>query len=142
MSSFNGATLLITGGTGSFGNTVLKYFLETDVGEIRIFSRNEKKQDDMRHGLQVSHLEQAKKVKFYIGNTERPEALDKGCFILSGITTKGLLQSVELAVAMNANGDYRISVPDYKDTNVSAKVVKIIQSYKDTINRFVWRKEI
>lgn len=75
-------------------------------------------------------------------STERPEALDKGCFILSGISTKGLLQSVELAVEMNRNGDYGIPVPDYTDTNVSAKVVKIIQSYKDTVNRFVWRKRL
>ena len=73
-------------------------------------------------------------------STERPEALDKGCFILSGISTEGLLQSVELAVEMNQNGQYGIAVPDYTDTNVSAKVVKLIQSYKDTVNRFVCRK--
>lgn len=74
-------------------------------------------------------------------STERPEALDKACFILSGISTEGLLQSVDLAVSMNENGDYGIPVPDYIGTNVSTKVVKIIQSYKDTVNRFVWRKE-
>ncbi len=74
-------------------------------------------------------------------STERPEALDKACFILSGINTEGLLQSVDLAVSMNADGDYGIPVPDYIDINVSAKVVKIIQSYKDTVNKFVWRKE-
>lgn len=68
MSCFNGATLLITGGTGSFGHTVLKRFLETDIGEIRIFSRDEKKQDDMRHELQAHYLDVARKVKFYIGN--------------------------------------------------------------------------
>lgn len=73
-------------------------------------------------------------------STERPEALDKACFILSGISTEGLLQSVDLAVEMNRNKDYGIPVPDYLDTNVSTKVVKIIQSYKDTVNRFVWRK--
>ncbi len=73
-------------------------------------------------------------------STERPEALDKACFILSGISTDGLLQSVDLAVSMNENGDYGIPVPDYVDTNVSTKVVKIIQSYKDTVNKFVWRK--
>lgn len=73
-------------------------------------------------------------------STERPEALDKGCFILSGISTEGLLQSVELAVEMNQNGQYGIAVPDYTDTNVSVKVVKLIQSYKNTVNRFVWRK--
>ena len=74
-------------------------------------------------------------------STERPEALDKGCFVLSGISTKGLLQSVGLAVSMNENGDYGIPVPDYLDTNVSTKVVKIIQSYTDIVNRFVWRKD-
>lgn len=68
MSEFNGATLMITGGTGSFGHTVLKHFLQTDIGEIRIFSRDEKKQDDMRHELQAQYPEQAEKVKFYIGN--------------------------------------------------------------------------
>ncbi len=74
-------------------------------------------------------------------STERPEAMDKGCFILSGISEKDLLQAVDMAVAMNQNGDYGIPVPDYIDTNVSTKVVKIIQSYTDTVNRFVWRKE-
>lgn len=56
MSAFNGATLLITGGTGSFGHTVLKHFLTTDIGQFRIFSRDEKKQDDMRHDLQAKYL--------------------------------------------------------------------------------------
>lgn len=74
-SSFNGATLLITGGTGSFGNTVLKHFLETDIGEIRIFSRDEKKQDDMRHELQQHHSGYAKKVKFYIGNVRNLQSV-------------------------------------------------------------------
>ena len=73
-------------------------------------------------------------------STERPEAMDKGCFILSGIRTEGLLQAVELAVAMNRNGDYGIPVPDYTDTNVSVKTVKIIQSYMEQVNQFVWRK--
>lgn len=75
MSSFNGATLLITGGTGSFGHTVLKRFLETDIGEIRIFSRDEKKQDDMRHELQEHYLDVARKVKFYIGNVRDPQSV-------------------------------------------------------------------
>ena len=75
MSEFSGATLLITGGTGSFGNTVLKHFLETDIGQIRIFSRDEKKQDDMRHELQAFHPDHAKKVKFYIGNVRDPQAV-------------------------------------------------------------------
>ncbi len=73
-------------------------------------------------------------------STERPEALDKACFVLSGIGTSGLLQSVELAVSMNKNGDFGTPVPDYTDTNVSTRVVKIIQSYTEAVNRFVWRK--
>ena len=75
MSEFSGKTLMITGGTGSFGNTVLKHFLETDIGEIRIFSRDEKKQDDMRHELQAKHPETANKVKFYIGDVRNPQSI-------------------------------------------------------------------
>ncbi len=68
MTAFSGATLLITGGTGSFGNAVLKKFITTDICQIRIFSRDEKKQDDMRHNLQLKYPENANKVKFYIGD--------------------------------------------------------------------------
>lgn len=68
MSAFEGKTLLITGGTGSFGNAVLNRFLKTDIGEIRVFSRDEKKQDDMRHEFQVKMPEVADKIKFYIGD--------------------------------------------------------------------------
>ncbi len=75
MSIYNGATLMITGGTGSFGNTVLKHFLNTDIGEIRIFSRDEKKQDDMRHDLQIRYPEYAGKVKFYIGNVRNAQSI-------------------------------------------------------------------
>lgn len=73
-------------------------------------------------------------------STERPEALDKGCFILSGIDTKGLLQAVDTAVEMVRNADNGIPVPDYVDENVSDKVVKIIQSYVGVVNKMVWRK--
>ena len=73
-------------------------------------------------------------------STERPEALDKGCFVLSGIDTEGLIQSIDLAVDMVKNGDNGIPVPDYVDTNVSSKVVKIIQSYVGVVNKMVWRK--
>lgn len=73
-------------------------------------------------------------------STERPEALDKGCFVLSGIDTVGLLQSVDLAVEMVKNGDLGIPVPNYVDTNVSDKVVRIIQSYVGVVNKMVWRK--
>ena len=75
-------------------------------------------------------------------STERPEALDKACFILSGIDEKGLLQSVDTAVEMNRAGDYGIPVPDYIEENVSSKVVKIIQSYTGVVNKMVWRKDI
>ena len=68
MSVFKDKTLLITGGTGSFGNAVLNRFLRTDIGEIRIFSRDEKKQDDMRHDFQARMPEVANKIKFYIGD--------------------------------------------------------------------------
>ncbi len=75
-------------------------------------------------------------------STERPEALDKACFILAGIDGKGLLQAVETAVEMNRNGDYGIPVPDYIEENVSTKVVKIIQSYTGVVNKMVWRKAL
>lgn len=75
-------------------------------------------------------------------STERPEALDKACFILSGIDEKGLLQSVDTAVEMNRAGDYGVPVPDYIEENVSSKVVKIIQSYTGVVNKMVWRKDI
>ena len=73
-------------------------------------------------------------------STERPEALDKGCFILAGIDEQSLLQAVDTAVEMNDSGDYGIPVPDYTDENVSTKVVKIIQSYTGVVNKMVWRK--
>ena len=73
-------------------------------------------------------------------STERPEALDKGCFVLSGIDTKGLLQSVDVAVSLIRDGHPGIPVPDYTDENVSTKVVRIIQSYVGVVNKMVWRK--
>ena len=73
-------------------------------------------------------------------STERPEALDKGCFVLSGIDTKGLLQSVDVAVSLIRDGLPGIPVPDYVDQNVSTKVVRIIQSYVGVVNKMVWRK--
>ena len=74
-------------------------------------------------------------------STERPEALDKGDFVLAGINTKDLLNAVEVAVEMNKNGDEGIPVPNYVDINVSDKVVKIIQSYTGVVNKMVWRKK-
>ncbi len=73
-------------------------------------------------------------------STERPEALDKGCFVLSGIDTQGLLQSVDIAVELIKDGHHGIPVPDYVDENVSTKVVRIIQSYVGVVNKMVWRK--
>ena len=73
-------------------------------------------------------------------STERPEALDKGCFILAGIDERSLLQAVDTAVEMNRNGDYGVPVPDYIEENVSTKVVKIIQSYTGVVDKMVWRK--
>lgn len=73
-------------------------------------------------------------------STERPEAMDKGCFILAGITEESLLQAVNMAVEMNKNGDIGLPVPNYTDENVSTKVVKIIQSYTGIVNKMVWRK--
>lgn len=75
MSEFKNKTLMITGGTGSFGNTVLNHFLHTDVGQIRIFSRDEKKQDDMRHELQAKYPDVAHKVKFYIGDVREKQSI-------------------------------------------------------------------
>ena len=74
-------------------------------------------------------------------STERPEALDKACFVLAGIDEKNLLQAVDTAVMLNENGQYGIPVPDYTDENVSTKVVKIIQSYVGVVNKMVWRKD-
>ena len=73
-------------------------------------------------------------------STERPEALDKGCFVLAGIDADSLLQAVNIAVTMNENGDFGVPVPDYIEENVSTKVVKIIQSYMGIVNKIVWRK--
>ena len=75
-------------------------------------------------------------------STERPEALDKGCFIIAGINQHDLLQAVDTAVEMVRNGDNGIPVPDYVEENVSTKVVKIIQSYTGIVNKMVWRKEV
>ena len=72
---------------------------------------------------------------------ERPEALDKACFVLAGIDEKSLLQAVDTAVQMHQNGDYGIPVPDYVEQNVSTKVVKLIQSYTGVVNKMVWRKK-
>ena len=75
-------------------------------------------------------------------STERPEALDKGCFILAGIDERSLLQAVDTAVELVKNGDTGIPVPDYTDENVSDKVVRLIQSYTGVVNKMVWRKEL
>lgn len=73
-------------------------------------------------------------------STERPEALDKACFVLAGIDEKSLLQAIDIAVEMNQSGEHGLTVPDYADENISTKVVKIIQSYTGVVNKMVWRK--
>jgi UDP-N-acetylglucosamine 2-epimerase (non-hydrolysing) len=73
-------------------------------------------------------------------STERPEALDKACFVLAGIDTASLLQAVDTAVRLHDAGDHGIPVPDYVEQNVSTKVVKLIQSYTGVVNKMVWRK--
>ena len=73
-------------------------------------------------------------------STERPEALDKGCFVLAGIDERSLLQAVDTAVELIKEGRYGIPVPDYVDENVSDKVVRLIQSYCGVVNKMVWRK--
>ena len=91
MNKWSGATLLITGGTGSFGSTVLKHFLATDIGEIRIFSRDEKKQDWMRHSLQANYPEHAAKVKFYIGDVRNEDSVRELCIPCRGAEGSSLL---------------------------------------------------
>ena len=73
-------------------------------------------------------------------STERPEALDKACFVLAGIDSESLVQAVDMAITMNANGDYGLPVPDYVEENVSTKVVNLIQSYTRVVDKMVWRK--
>ena len=92
--AFSGKTLLITGGTGSFGNAVLNRFLETDIGEIRIFSRDEKKQDDMRHAYQASHPEASQKLKFYIGDVRDLQSLKNAMYGVDYIFHAAALKQV------------------------------------------------
>ena len=73
-------------------------------------------------------------------STERPEAIDKGNFIIGSITAEQVLQTVDMAVSMHRNGDFGVDVPDYLNENVSTKVVKLIQSYTGIVNKMVWRK--
>jgi len=92
--AFSGKTLLITGGTGSFGNAVLQRFLETDIAEIRIFSRDEKKQDDMRHQYQASHPEASKKLKFFIGDVRDLQSLKSAMYGVDYIFHAAALKQV------------------------------------------------
>ena len=94
MSAFNGATLMITGGTGSFGHTVLKHFLTSDIGEIRIFSRDEKKQDDMRHELQVQYPDYYEKVKFYIGDVRNIQSVRDAIYGVDYVFSAAALKQV------------------------------------------------
>lgn len=94
MLELNQSTLLITGGTGSFGNTVLKHFLQSEVAEIRIFSRDEKKQDDMRHQLQLTYPEYADKVSFYIGDVRDPQSIHEALYGVDYIFHAAALKQV------------------------------------------------
>ena len=94
MSVFRGKTLLITGGTGSFGDTVLKHFLPTDIGQIRIFSRDEKKQDDLRHKLQVEYPEYAHKVKFHIGDVREIQSVKDSMYNVDYVFHAAALKQV------------------------------------------------
>ena len=115
MSAFDNATLMITGGTGSFGSTVLKHFLDSDLKEIRIFSRDEKKQDDMRHALQANHPENAKKVKFYIGDVRSPQSI-RDAEDLGWDNRKGNLDKVAPGCSIGGNrfGNYEGLLPEAK----------------------------
>lgn len=94
MSVFKDKTLLITGGTGSFGNAVLDRFLQTDIGEIRIFSRDEKKQDEMRHKYQVMFPEQSEKLKFYIGNVRDEKSIKNAMYNVDYVFHAAALKQV------------------------------------------------
>ena len=91
---FKNKTLMITGGTGSFGNTVLRRFLETDIGEIRVFSRDEKKQDDMRHEFQQNMPEVADKLKFYIGDVRDLQSVKNAMYGVDYIFHAAALKQV------------------------------------------------
>ena len=108
---FKDKTLLITGGTGSFGHTVLKHFLTTDIGEIRIFSRDEKKQDDMRHELQANYPDYYNKVKFYIGDVRNIQSLRD---VMPGYTHNiiNLSDTENLVTLMWANEPFDPAKPD------------------------------
>ena len=94
MSAFTNATLMITGGTGSFGSTVLRRFLTSDLKEIRIFSRDEKKQDDMRHEFQAKMPEHADKIKFYIGDVRDPQSVKNAMYGVDYIFHAAALKQV------------------------------------------------
>ena len=94
MSIFAGKTLMITGGTGSFGNAVLNRFLSTDIKEIRIFSRDEKKQDDMRHEFQAKMPEAAGKIKFFIGDVRDPASVKSAMYGVDYIFHAAALKQV------------------------------------------------
>lgn len=98
---FKGKTLMITGGTGSFGNTVLNGFLETDIGEIRIFSRDEKKQDDMRHEYQAKFPEYADKIQFYIGDVRDIQSVKNAMYAMIVQMTGRLSMCTTTLLKMN-----------------------------------------
>ena len=152
MSLFKNKTLLITGGTGSFGNAVLNRFLATDIGEIRIFSRDEKKQDDMRHDFQVRMPEVAEKIKFYIGDVRDLASVKQttsktadfmlfllvpGAFgifalaepIVSSFLQRGSFDATSLEMTAGALCCYSIGLPFLA---VRDMLIKVFYAYKDT----------
>ena len=111
MSNFNGKVLLITGGTGSFGNAVLNRFLATDIGEIRIFSRDEKKQDDMRHEFQAKMPDVADKIKFYIGDAMQliPQLNQQFDLVFMDADKRKYIEYYELVLPLLNQGGYIIA---------------------------------
>ena len=130
MSAFENATLMITGGTGSFGSTVLKHFLDSDLKEIRIFSRDEKKQDDMRHILQATHPDTAGKVKFYIGFDPTADSLHVGHFIQIMVMTH-MQRAGHVPIALLGGGTTMVGDPSGKtDMRKMLSWYNLLQSLK------------
>ena len=125
---FNGKTLMITGGTGSFGTTVLKRFLTSKIGEIRIFSRDEKKQDDLRHELQAKYPEYSEKVQFFIGDVRNPESLREAVYGVDFIFHAAALKQVPSCefFPMEAVKTNIIGTDNLLNAAIAAKVKNVV----------------
>ena len=139
MSAFTNATLMITGGTGSFGSTVLKHFLESDLKEIRIFSRDEKKQDDMRHELQAKHPDSAKKVKFYIGDVRNPQSVKDAIPGVDYIFHAAALKQVPSCefFPMEAVRTNVLGTDNALTAAIDAGVQKVIDAYQEQLDEWL-----